>query len=643
MFKATKTILTRTSAVLAASLLLLPLPGRAGPSFVESGFWQPEVEAGNLPPIAERLPLVPLVVDLAAKGRQFGVQGGTLNTMVTRSKDIRQMVVYGYARLVGYTEDYQLQPDILLGYENEGNKRYTLKLRPGHRWSNGDPFTSADFEYWWKDIANNPSLSPAGPPDFMYSEGELPQVSFPDETTVIFEWQTPHPQFLQNLAQARPPFIYRPSAYLKQFHVDYADAETLAEEVDYARVKSWAALHNKYDNMYKFDNHELPTLQPWMNATAGKRIRHQFVRNPFYHRVDSRGVQLPYIDTVEMEIVAGGLVAAKSNAGQADLQARGLGFRDIPILRKGENDGGTYKTYLWGTGAASQIAIYPNLNTADPVWRNTLRDVRVRRALSLAINRAEINKVLFYGLARESANTVLPESPLFKPEYASAWSTHDPDQANELLDAAGLQNRDIYGTRQLPDGRQAGIIIESAGESTLETDVLELVTDHFREVGLRLYVRTSQRDVFRSRALGGDVMMSVWFGLDNAVPTADMPPAALAPTAEDQLQWPVWGLHYMSAETSGKPPELDEAQELVDLLNDWRQSKTTEEREVIWHKMLEINADQVFSIGTVNGALQPIVHSSRMRNVPEKGLYGFAPMSYLGAYMPDTFWYEGEG
>jgi len=54
--------------------------------------------------------------------------------------------------------------------------------------------------------------------------------------------------------------------------------------------------------------------------------------------------------------------------------------------------------------------------------------------------------------------------------------------------------------------------------------------------------------------------------------------------------------------------------------------------------MLEIQADQVFSIGTVNGALQPVVKSRQLQNVPEEGLYGFAPMSYLGVYMPDTFW-----
>ncbi|NSY38071.1 ABC transporter substrate-binding protein, partial [Leisingera sp. ANG59] len=187
---------------LAAAFCLAPFGAFADITVQESGFWSSEVKAGYLPPAAKRLPEVPLVVDLVAKGREFGVQGGTLNTMVTRSKDIRQMVVYGYARLAGYDEKYQLKPDILLGYENEGNRRYTLKLRPGHRWSNGDAFTSDDFRYWWDDVANNVLLSPAGPPDFLRVMGQLPRVSFPDQTTVIYEWDNPNPSFLHMLAQA---------------------------------------------------------------------------------------------------------------------------------------------------------------------------------------------------------------------------------------------------------------------------------------------------------------------------------------------------------------------------------------------------------------------------------------------------------
>lgn len=639
MFNVTPSALVRSLAFCAS--LLMPLSALAGPSYVESGFWQDEVNAGNMPPISERLPDIPLIVDLAAKGRDFGIQGGTLNTMVTRSKDIRQMVVYGYARLVGYDENYQLQPDILLSYENEGNRRYTLRLRPGHHWSNGDPFTSADFEYWWKDVANNPLLNPAGPPDFLYSEGQLPQVSFPDETTVIYEWDSPNPQFLQNLAQARPPFIYRPSNYLKQFHADYADAEALEEEVEYARVKSWAALHNKYDNMYKFDNHELPTLQPWINATAGKRIRHQFVRNPYYHRIDSHGVQLPYIDTVEMEIVAAGLVAAKSNAGEADLQARGLGFRDIPILRKGENDGTGYRTYLWGTGAASQIAIYPNLNVSDPVWRDILRDVRVRRALSLAINRRAINRALFFKLAKPGAMTVLEQSPFYEEEMRMAWAEFDPERANQLLDAAGLTEKDGYGIRYLPDGRRMELVIETAGERQEVENALQIITDDWNDVGVKLVMRPLDRDILRNRVFSGNTMASVWYGWDNGLPQNYTSPAYLAPTDQVFLAWPKWGQYYQTGGEAGEAPDLPEAKRLMELMHAWEAATDDAGRAAAWHEMLKIHADQVYGIGIVAAAPQPVVVSDRLRNVPSDGIWAWEPGAHFGIYRPDEFFFVG--
>ncbi|MEY8801291.1 ABC transporter substrate-binding protein [Leisingera sp. XS_AS12] len=629
---------------LLAALCLAALPALAQPPVQESAFWRAEVDAGHLPPVAERLPEVPLVVDLAAKGRTHGVQGGTLNTMVTRSKDIRQMVVYGYARLAGYGEDYKLRPDILLDYENENNRRFTLRLRPGHRWSNGDSFTSDDFRYWWEDVANNELLSPSGPPDFLRAGGQLPRVSFPDETTVIYEWDHPNPGFLHTLALARPPFIYRPAKFLKKFHADYADPDALAEEVDYARVKSWAALHNKYDNMYKFDNHELPTLQPWINASAGKKIRHQFVRNPYYHRIDSRGVQLPYIDTVEMEIVGAGLVAAKSNAGETDLQARGLDFRDIPILRKGEKDGGNYRTYLWGSGAASQIAIYPNLNVNDPVWRKVFRDVRVRRALSLAINRRAINRALYFNLAKPGAMAVLEQSAFFDQSLRDAWADFDPEEANRLLDEAGLDKRDAYGIRYLPDGRRMELIVETAGERQEEENALQIITDDWRDVGVKLVMRPLDRDILRNRVFSGTTMASTWFGWDNGLPQPYTSPVYLAPTDQTFLSWPKWGQYYQTGGQAGEPPDLPEAQRLLSLLEDWEAATTGEERSAAWREMLQIHADQVFAIGVVAAAPQPVVVSNRLRNVPEQAIWAWDPGAHFGVYRPDEFYFEdGQG
>ncbi|MCV6585956.1 MAG: ABC transporter substrate-binding protein [Marinibacterium sp.] len=630
------------SLLAATASLLIAQPGWSAPQVQDSPFWADAVAAGDLPPAAERIPAEPLVVDLAAKGRVPGQPGGTLRTMVSRSKDIRQMVVYGYARLVGYDEGYELQPDLLESFENEANRKFTFHLREGHKWSDGAPFTSEDFRYWWEDVANNPKLSPVGPPEILYAGGKLPKVSFPDALTVVFEWEDPNPHFLQNLAQASPPFIYRPAHFLKPFHEDYADAADLHAAVDDARVNSWAALHNKLDNMYKFDNSQLPTLQPWVNATEGKKIRHLFERNPYYHRIDENGVQLPYVDVVEMFIVAGGLIAAKSNASESDLQARGLDFRDISILRKGEADGGDYVTHLWSNGTASQIAIYPNLNYADPVWRDVLRDVRVRRALSLGIDRDTINKALYFKIAKPGAMAVLPQSEFFSQANRDAWAQHDVALANQLLDDAGLSERDGSGIRKLPDGRPMELIIETAGERQEVENALQIITDTWREIGVKLIMRPLDRDILRNRVYAGETMASVWFGWDNGIPQNYTSPAYLAPTDQVFLAWPKWGQFYQTKGEAGEAPDLPQAQRLLELLEIWNAATTQEARVAAWQEMLAIHADQIYGIGILAEAPQPVVVNKALRNVPDRAIWAWEPGAHFGVYRPDEFYFAAD-
>ena len=240
--------------------------------------------------------------------------------------------------------------------------------------------------------------------------------------------------------------------------------------------------------------------------------------------------------------------------------------------------------------------------------------MRFRRALSLAIDRREINMAVFYGLAKESADTVLPESPLYKPEYQNAWIAHDPDQANALLDEVGLKERDDDGIRLLPDGRRAQIIVETAGESTLETDVLELITDHWNKVGISLFIRTSQRDVFRSRAIAGEIMMAIWSGIDNGVPTADMNPGELAP--DDGRPAAMAGLGHALPDRTARRAQRrpsPRSSSWSSCLKKWRGSAELAERTAIWHEMLALYTDQVFSIGIVNATLQPVVSARRMQ------------------------------
>lgn len=626
---------------LAATLAFAPLAAYSdGPVLRESSFWAQEVNAGSLPHVQDRIPSEPLVVDLEAKGRSFGRQGGTLRTLISRTKDVRQMVVYGYARLVGYQPDYTLAPDILAAVDVEEGRKFTLHLRPGHRWSDGIPFTSDDFRYWWENVANDPDITPSGPPDFMIVDNRLGKVTFPDEHTVVFEWQIPNPNFLPLLAQASPPFIYRPAHYLSQFHVKFADPDALIEKVKAARVKSWAALHNKRDNMYKFDNPALPTLQPWINTSDKDSSRKLFVRNPYFHRVDSRGVQLPYIDVVQMTVVGGGLIAAKANAGEVDLQARGLDFPDVAILKKGEADGGKYRTLLWANGAASQIAIYPNLNFADPVWRDVMRDVRFRRALSLGIDRRMINRALYFGLASEGGMSALSQSALYNDDNTHSWSMMNLAHANALLDDMGLTERTPAGLRELPDGRPMEFVIETAGERSKEENALAIITDTWRDLGIRLIMRPLDRDILRNRIYAGRTMASVWYGWDNGLPGPSTSPSYLAPTNQEFFAWPMWGQYYQTVGQAGSPPDMQPAKRLMLLANDWNHTDDPQMREDIWKRMLAIHAEQQFAIGVLAEAPQPVVVSNDLMNVPEHGIWAFDPGAHFGIHRIDEFYFK---
>jgi len=614
----------------------LPLPAFADRER-EPDFFHPELIARSLPPLAQRIPKQPRIVRLKDMGRQPGRYGGELRTIIGSQKDIRYMTINGYARLVGYDERLELQPDILENYESEGDRVYTLHLRSGHCWSDGKPFTAMDFAYWWNDVILNPELTPDGGALELRIDGRLPEFELIDERTVRYRWQSPNPDFLPGLAAAQPIVLFGPFHYLRQFHRKYQDPFRLSSLMKQYRAKKWTELHTKVARQYRPENPELPVLDPWRNTTAPPAEQFVFERNPYFHHIDENGRQLPYIDRVILNISSSSIIPAKAGAGESDLQATNIDFTDYAFLKDAEKRY-PVKVNLWTMTRGSRLAILPNLNCADVGWRNLFKDVRVRRALSLGIDRHEINMAVFYGLGKPSADTLLPESPLYRPEYANAWIQHDPDQANALLDQAGLQRRGANGIRLLPDGRPAEITIESAGESTLDTDVLELVTDHWRNIGIALFTRTSQRDIFRSRAMGGRIMMSIWFGIENGVATADMNPAQLAPSSDDQLQWPLWAMYQLSLGSKGTAPDLPEVLELCTLQEQWRSSVNLNERTEIWHRMLSIFTDQVFSIGLVNSTPQPILHTSYLRNVPEKGLWGFNPTSFLGVYMPDTFW-----
>lgn len=624
------------AAAFGAALLLTPAGAGA---YIETPMLEAQVKDGKLPPVDQRVPANPLVEPMTDTGRTVGKHGGDLRVLMAGARDVRMMVVYGYARLVGYNHKYEIVPDILEKVDVQDDRIFTLRLRKGHKWSDGQPFTAEDFRYFWEDVANNPKLSPTGVPAQLLVGGEKPTFEVIDELTVRYSWSQPNPTFLPYLAGASPLYIYRPAHYLKKYHERYTDAAQLNKYAREHGQRNWAPVHNMLDNQAKNDNPDLPQLDPWINTTRAPSERFVFVRNPYYHRVDPEGRQLPYIDKVVMNIADGKIIPAKTGAGETDLQARYLRFDNYTFLR-GAQKSHNFETRLWRTGIGSQIALYPNLNARDPVWKTLNRDIRFRRALSLAIDRHEINQVIYYGLALEGQNTVLPQSPLYRKQYADAWAKFDLKQANRLLDEIGLTKRDDRGFRLLPDGRVLEIIVETAGESTEQVDVLELIRDSWAQAGIKLFTKPSQREVFRNRVFSGETVMAVWHGMDNGIPTADMTPDEMVPVKQDKLSWPKWGQFYETKGRSGETPDMDAGKELMALYDAWRKAPNRDERTRVWHRILEINADQVFSIGVVAGVLQPVVVSRRLHNLPEKGMFNWEPGAHFGLYRIDGAWFD---
>ncbi|MEO1607921.1 MAG: ABC transporter substrate-binding protein [Pseudomonadota bacterium] len=612
-----------------AACHLYPAAAQAPETFMEAPLLRSRVAAGQLPPIKERLPNTPKLIDLAADGNRIGRYGGRIRMLMGREKDIRMVAYYGYARLVGYNSRLELEADILERFDVQDGRQFTLHLRPGHKWSDGHPFTAEDFRFYWEDIANNKELSPGGVHRHLLVNDKPPVFEVLDNYTVRYTWDAPNPYFLSAIAGTRPLYIYAPGHFLKQFHSKYA--------TDKANDK-WASSFNKLARQELPSDMRMPTLEAWQLQTNPPSSLYEFARNPYFHRIDAKGQQLPYADYLTVAIGSNSLIPAKTGSGDSDLQGRYVRFDDYTFLKAAEKRD-VIKVELWKHTVGSALAIYPNLNTKDEAWRAAFRDVNVRRALSLAINRREINKAIFFGLAKESANTVVPESPLFKPEYASAYSRFDLDEANRLLDQTILAKRGRDGIRLLPDGRRAELILETTGENTMQTDVLSLIRDSWSKIGILMYPRPTHRDLFRNRVYSGDTVISAWPGYDNGLATPDFSPLDFAPTSKQHYQWPQWGDYYWTKGRAGEAPDLPEARQLVALLKRWERSSSTDERRSIWHKMLTIHADQVFSIGTVNGSMQPVAHAPNLQNVPKNGTWSYEPSAYFGIYRPDTFWF----
>lgn len=592
------------------------------------------VEQGLLPPLEERLPVEPAVVE---PYEEIGQYGGTMYVVTENLRGFgTDMHVIGIEPPLRLASDgVTVLPNILRGYETEDYQTWTLYFREGMRWSDGAPFTADDMVFWWEDEVNNTELTEA----IYIPEFQGATLTKIDDYTVVFTLAKPFPMFEYTLA-TQWGYLgqwWRPKHYLKQFHPSYTDREVLEEM---AATEGFDSIRALYFDRAGWSAKPVKVGTPALTAFVPVEQRLDvwvWQRNPYYWKVDTEGNQLPYIDEVIVrEIRDNETIQAQVISGEVDIEVWHTSLENYPLYRANEEDG-NYRTLLWSSDKGSEVRLMPNQTYAEDLeLREIFRDVRFRQALSLAIDRDEINEMLYFGLAVPRQYTLHPSSEFYQEEWAERFAEYDPNRANQLLDEMGLTERDSAGFRLMPSGKRLAFSAEYwPSEPETKTPMLELVKDYWAAIGIDLALRPQDRSLNAQRASSDSVALHVWHG-GNVIDLEWQ--INLSPPLPNVGQ--SWGNGYAKwYETNGEEgveptPEVAKLYELAVEL----QSETDPARRLELGKMMwQMESDNLWNIGTVGMAPHPIVVRKNLRNIPESGVWSAL---WLHRYNPEQFFFK---
>jgi len=493
----------------ATAVPATPVPATEAPQpakYTESPMLAEKVAAGELPPIEERLPLEPKIVNALPPEwltPEIGKHGGTLRLAdgtVQYSNDGYMMHCTPPLNTPGIQGD-NVTPNLFKSMEvNDDYTEYTFTLREGMKWSDGVPVTTEDIRFVWEDLVLNEEYSPAGPGSRFRAGSKIRNnpmtLEIIDDYTFKCTFDGPYGGFPVALSiQGWVSYneLLQPRHFLEQFHPKYADPDELAALIAENNFETWVQLmsykaFNSW-NYFRVQSLEVPKLTPWMLVESSDQ-RCVTERNPYYWKVDAAGNQLPYIDRIEYTYVPDReVLAVQQMAGDVDYACEPLDMPKLALYRENE-EVGKYRLMLGNIHRTSGCA-FLNLTLADEAWRKVVQNLDFRRALSHAIDRVEIIDAVYYGLGEPSH--------LNPNEY-------DPDLANELLDGIGMDQRDADGWRLDPDGNPFVIDWEiGGGEFYDHLPTAQLYAVFWRAVGVNVTTKTVDDQLLGQRTAANEV------------------------------------------------------------------------------------------------------------------------------------------
>jgi len=492
----------------AATGELLAAPG----AYNEVPMFEAQVAAGELPPIAERIPTEPFVVGPGILNSEewldweVGNYGGTIRVPDLNGTRHEMALALGTTILRApdqHTKDPL--PAIVSSYEtNEDFTEFTLTIRKGLKWSDGVPVTSEDVRMTW-ELYNDPRIYPSFPVKARAQgagNGTPGALTVIDDMTFTITFDKPYGQFVAELASWIPDYtlLFRPAHFIKQFHADYTDMAAIQPILDELEVDTWENLVILKDVTH-WDLHQqaglgVPALTPWI-AEEITTSRVVLVRNPYYWKVDVAGNQLPYVDRVvaesSNELQA---IILKTAAGEYDVVTSFAQIKEMPLFRENA-ERSKIETVLHGSINNPAILFLNHdfdYQTEGSVWQQLVSNPTFGSALASAIDKEDVNQNLYLGFYSLDGLT--------KENY-------DPERANQLLDELGMSERDGDGFRTDPNGDPFNLTITTAAISPDFLSLGELLKVYFEAVGIRTTFEVIGNDLFTQRMQGNELMATI--------------------------------------------------------------------------------------------------------------------------------------
>ncbi|NLD41986.1 MAG: ABC transporter substrate-binding protein [Chloroflexi bacterium] len=595
----------RQTAPPVAAPVPTPTPALPPSRHQEAPDLQRLVQAGELPPVDERLPSLPLVLE---PNGTAGAYGGALRSSYRRqwSDNTMEMIVgvgleldrLCSERLLAFNRDLTLRPNLCEWWQiNPEGTELTIRLREGLCWSDGSPFTTEDVRFY---LDHRPGARAAGD-----------EVPTPDDYTIIFRWREPNPDAVVDYALRD---WYLPSAYLRPFHADFADRAALDDLLSQQEGPiTWQNLFAE-KSMWQL-NPECPVLGPWRLALDSPPGQIVLQRNPYFWQVDPDGRQLPYVDHVVLrEYAEDETFRMWLVNGELDYQANGLSTADYGWLQEHALDG-EYRVYL--SPSTRHLTLQLNLAVADESLHRFANSLLVRQALMLAIDREELNTLHYYGLCTPRQFSPIRASAHYYERLSTAFVEYNPALADQLLDQAGYAQRDDKGYRLHPDGtRVAFEVVGATLTNTADDDAAMLVCDYLGQVGIEATYRRVECDVL-SRLTRENGIQAAWMGNDFPLLLWE----AWWPLAGYGRQPQPWASgygHYWYPATEGvAPPDEHWIYALWDAVDAMRAEADEVRKQARFREVLDIWADQVPLIGVLGEAPQPQLVANGLRNFLE--------------------------